>query len=195
VGIVASVVAPPPSQIALIIARRSAALPVRSAGSRLLKQYYEDHPELAANQPDRSDFYKKYILVEDQVDAATAPLEARARERFAASRRVARGLAFASPALLFAEGLADLAGEGDRSAPALEGAARSLYAQQRAFLLPRLFADRAVTRADLAQWPAAPRLEASPDLAEALGVALGLLGWTAALAVLAGRPMTLKGAP
>lgn len=149
VSLIARTAYPTPSRFAFISATRSATVPVRSGGTKLLSRYYEDHPELAKGNPDRTDFYKKYYLVEQQVEAALAPLHESHEAALTAQQRTVELLSFASPALLFQSVLDDLAGTGLKRYQRFAGQVARHQKSWRDFVLPRLFADRDVQSTEL----------------------------------------------
>lgn len=168
----------PPSRIESVVAARAATMPVRSEGSKLLKRYYEDHPEFVRDRTDFADFEKKLVLVEDRVTAALAPLQERHDRALEGQQALASRLLWLSPALTLAALFESLAGSDPATARAFRAEVLHAHEGLRAFVLPRLYGDVAMRAADVDRLPpAAPVRATGVDVTAVVRVV-----WLAAIA-------------
>ncbi|MCU0687039.1 MAG: DUF3526 domain-containing protein [Polyangiaceae bacterium] len=167
----------PPSRIEAIVTARAASAPVRSEGSKLLKQYYEDHPELARERTDLTDFMKKLVLVEDRVAAAIAPFDERHDRALEEQQALAGRLLWLSPALTVTSLFESLAGSDPAAGRAFRAEVRRAHEGLRAFVLPRLYGDVPMRAADVDALP-----PVAPVRARGVGAtAVARVAWLAAL--------------
>jgi ABC-2 type transport system permease protein len=105
---------PVPSRVEMIQAMRVAADEANSEGSKLLAQYYEDHPELASRdeQQAMNDFNLVRVAVNDDVERRVRPVLDRYSRQLTAQHRVVERARFLSPAMLLQNALNDVAGTG-----------------------------------------------------------------------------------
>ncbi|MCC5793572.1 MAG: DUF3526 domain-containing protein, partial [Chromatiales bacterium] len=129
---------PVPQRINYVDALRDATDAARAQGSQILVDYLEDHPEMAAGAVDLQDFFAQRFAVQQQVEAAVAPLAADFERQREARLESLRWLRFLSPAILAAEGLAEAAGTGDGRYQHFDRQAADFHRQWRAFFEPQV---------------------------------------------------------
>jgi ABC-2 type transport system permease protein len=101
---------PPPSRVAFIDAVRRAADASAREASRLLADYFHDHPELTQGSTRRAEFGSRRLAVNRATEAAVAPEQERFRNSRESHQAVIDGLRFLSPAIVFQQAADALAG-------------------------------------------------------------------------------------
>lgn len=111
VSIIAQTLNPTPSRMEYITAARAAENEANAKGQQLLKGYLMDHPEIeAVDGGSVAPFIKTFVLVQQQVAAATAPITQEFETKLEAQQRIANTLSYLSPASLTQRVLSELAG-------------------------------------------------------------------------------------
>jgi ABC-2 type transport system permease protein len=105
---------PVPSRVEMIQAMRVASDEANAEGSKLLAQYYEDHPELASGdeQQAMTDFNLVRVAVNSEVGRRVRPVLDRYTRQLAAQQRIVERARFLSPAILLQDALNDVSGTG-----------------------------------------------------------------------------------
>lgn len=192
INLVAAVAYPVPSRVELVQTTRKATTEASAQGSRLLAQYFEDHPELAGPAAGGTeDFAARAYTVQDAVERQVAPLLERFDEQLRRQHAVIGWARFFSPAILAQEALQDIAGTGKARYAAYQAQIDAFHQQWREFLLPLIFQKRPFT---IEEFRAMPRYEFAEEPASevsgrvAVGLA-GILAPTLALAVIGTRAL------
>jgi ABC-2 type transport system permease protein len=105
---------PVPSRVEMIQAMRVASDEANAEGSKLLAQYYEDHPELASGdeQQAMTDFNLVRVAVNSEVGRRVRPVLDRYTRQLVAQQRIVERARFLSPAILLQDALNDVSGTG-----------------------------------------------------------------------------------
>jgi ABC-2 type transport system permease protein len=105
---------PVPSRVEMIQALRVASDEANAEGSKLLAQYYEDHPELASGdeQQAMTDFNLVRVAVNSEVGRRVRPVLDRYTRQLVAQQRIVERARFLSPAILLQDALNDVSGTG-----------------------------------------------------------------------------------
>ncbi len=179
---------PVPSRVELVQAMRDAAQAATAEGARLLGQYYQDHPEFAADTTDAAvtDFNVVRLAVEDRTEALVRPVAARFDEQLTRQQALVERVRYLSPAILVQEALSDLAGTGAQRHRRFVAQVLAFHDQWRQF-----FAQLVVAKSRLSSYETVPRFalvdEPVGEVTARVGWAIGVLfAIAAALAVLAG---------
>jgi ABC-2 type transport system permease protein len=141
VNLVAATLYPVPSRVEMVQAVREASDAATAEGSRLLAKYYEDHPELAADNSEQAmrDFNFVRVAVNDDVERRVAPALQRFDAQLARQQRLVGRLRFLSPAILAQEAMSDLAGTGVARHRHFLALVDDYHQEWRAFIVPRIF--------------------------------------------------------
>jgi ABC-2 type transport system permease protein len=132
INLVAAVAYPVPSRVELVQATRVATSEASAQGSRLLAQYFEDHPELAgASAGAAEDFAARAYTVQDAVERQVAPLLERFDEQLRRQHAVINWARFLSPSILAQGALQDIAGTGKARYAAYNGQIDAFHRQWR----------------------------------------------------------------
>jgi ABC-2 type transport system permease protein len=105
---------PVPSRVEMIQAMRVASDEANAEGSKLLAQYYEDHPELASGEEQQAmtDFNLVRVAVNSEVGRRVRPVLDRYTRQLVAQQRIVERARFLSPAILLQDALNDVSGTG-----------------------------------------------------------------------------------
>lgn len=143
VTITAQTLNPTPSRMEYITAARAAENDANARGRQLLKGYLMDHPEIeAVTNSSVAPYIKTFVLVQQQVESATAPITDAFEEKLEAQLRLANMLAYLSPASLTQRALSELAGTSLERQRRFEKNAKDLRQNWFAALEPPLIAGR-----------------------------------------------------
>lgn len=187
-NVTAALLYPVPSRAEMIGAERAASLEAQAEGSRILAAYYEEHPELAGDNPDMENFAARTWAVQEEVDRRVRPIRERYDIQAARQRELIRRLRFLSPALVAHEALQDVAGTGEARYREFRASVAELHRDFRAFVGAKIVRGEPFTSADVDRLPGfdpAAVTAAGPGFGVRLGVNLvGLLVPCVILAVL-----------
>lgn len=113
-NLVATTMYPVPSRVEMVQAIREASDEANASGAALLGQYYQDHPEFAADQSGQTttDFNLVKLAVDEQIEASVRPVAERYDVQLASQQRLMDRLRFLSPAMLIQGVLNDISGSG-----------------------------------------------------------------------------------
>lgn len=160
VSITAQTLIPTPSRMEYITTARAAENEANANGQQLLKGYLMDHPEIeAVTNSSVAPFVKTFVLVQQQVEAATAPITQEFEAKLEAQQRMANALAYLSPASLTQRALSDLAGTGLGRQRRFEKDAHALRRSWFEALEAGLIAGRRLTTRELSELPRPTFLE------------------------------------
>lgn len=179
---------PVPSRVELVQAMREAAEDATAEGAHLLGQYYQDHPEFAADTSERAvtDFNVVKLAVDERTEALVRPVSARFDEQLARQQALVERVRYLSPAILVQEALNDLSGTGATRHRRFVAQVLAFHDQWRQF-----FARLVVAKSRLQGYDAVPRFTLAD---EGLGeVSARVLTSFAALAALAAALLTVAG--
>lgn len=147
IAVAAQSLSPTPSRLEYITAARAAENAANSQGRELVQGYLMDHPELEATQQSAvAPYVKSFILVQQRVDAAVAPVTAQFEQRLDQQQRIGASLAFFSPASLAQATLAEVAGSSLGRHRRFEREARDLRSRWLAALEAPIMAGRRLTQ-------------------------------------------------
>lgn len=152
-NLVATTLYPVPSRVEMIQAMREATDQANAEGSKLLARFYEDHPELSADSPERAmnDFNVIRLAVADRTEARVRPVLDTFERQLARQQEVAGGLRWLSPAILAQEAMNDLAGTGVERHRNFVAQVDRFHQAWRGFFAPRI-----VQRAQVRDFDAVP---------------------------------------
>lgn len=154
IGLLAQWISPTPSRLEYITAARAAENAANAQGRELLQGYLLDHPEIEATQGSAvAPFIKTFVLVQQRVESAVAPLAAEFDQRLEQQRAIAGTLAFLSPSSLVQSALAELAGSSLARHRRFEAEARALRQDWLEALQPPIIAGRRLTAEEFAALP------------------------------------------
>jgi ABC-2 type transport system permease protein len=154
VGLLAGSLHPVPSRALLVHAMREASNEAYQNGSKLLEKYFQDHPELVqGGKPDFTDFTTRYLTMEQDVDAAVAPVLERYDGALMAQQALVSRLRLLSPAIAVQEALNDVAGTGLARHRLFLDQARAFADETKAFFVPRIFRKDKLTETDYDRLP------------------------------------------
>lgn len=129
---------PVPQRILYVDQLRDATDEAKAEGSRMLANFLEDHPEMASRPVDPQDYHAQRFVVQQQVEAAMAPLADEFRRRRDARHHSLQWLRFLSPAILAAEGLEEAAGTGEGRYRHFHQQVDAFHTEWRAFFEPHV---------------------------------------------------------
>jgi ABC-2 type transport system permease protein len=170
---------PVPSGAQLIETVRAASTEATERGSRLLAQFYEDHPELAsaANRKpaDPKDFSARRAVAAEAVEKEIAPVLARYAHQLGHQQAWMDRARHLSPTVALQEALNDAAGTGRTRRAHFEKQLDRFHNEWKAFFLTRTLRRDEMTTADLGNLPRFHYRE--PDEADVLArIAAGFPG-------------------
>lgn len=179
---------PMPSRVDEINEIRSVNLDIRRDGTRLLNEFYQDHPELAPRN-DASDraFTLKYLTIQQQLKQRLATVEDRFNAQLERQQRTVDRTTFISPAIAMQESLNQIAGTDTSRYQLFRTQAREYAAAWDATFLPPIYRNLKLTPADYEQIPrfafhdrsfAMLARSVAKALAGTLLLILVLLGWS-----------------
>jgi ABC-2 type transport system permease protein len=145
---------PMPSRVDEINEIRSVNLDIRRDGTRLLNEFYQDHPELAPRN-DVSDraFMLKYLTIQQELKRRLATVEDRFNAQLEQQQRTVDRAGFVSPAISMQESLNQIAGT-DTSRYQLFRTQARVYAEAwDAKFLPPIYRNVKLAPADYDQIP------------------------------------------
>lgn len=159
INMVITVFQPVPSQVSLITKSREAAQQANAESTKLLADYYQDHPELAmldsdtASQAKVDDFWFKFLAVKDNVEKKTGPVQQDFDEKLQTQQALVTQFRFLSPALIMSESLNDLSGTNLRRYNQLFDAVETFFQTWKDYILPRIFKKQKLVSDDFDQLP------------------------------------------
>ncbi len=154
VSMVAQTLSPTPSRMQYIAAARAAENQANAQGRELLAGYLVDHPEVEAVKDSAvAPFVKTYVLVQQRVEAAVAPISAEFNARLKAQQRLAAAMSYLSPASLTQSALAELAGSSLSRQGRFQADAHGLRQRWVEALQAPIIAGRRLTLAEFSQLP------------------------------------------
>lgn len=154
IGIAAQTISPVPSRLEYVTAARAAENAANAQSRELLQGYLLDHPEIEATRESAvAPYVKTFVLVQQRVEAAVAPIAAEFERRLAQQQSIADRLAVLSPANLVQASLADLAGTSLARQRRFEAEAGALRRAWQEALEPSIIAGRRLTTTEFAALP------------------------------------------
>lgn len=147
---------PMPSRVELIAETREASEEAKKNGAQILAQYFEDHPELAAqgSKPvDTKNFAASSLMVNLEVEKAIRPLEEKFEVQKDKQARLVAQWRFVSPAIFVQQMLENLAATGDAHYLDFEQQMKVAHAKYRAFFTQKIIKQEKVRAADYDQVP------------------------------------------
>ena len=189
IGITVQTISPTPSRLDYVTAARAAENAANAQGRELLQGYLLDHPEIeAAERSAVAPFIKTFILVQQRVEAAVAPVAARFDARLEAQQRISGALAWLSPASLVQSALAELAGSSLTRQRRFEAEARALRRGWLKALEAPIIEGRRLTKAEFTALPRPEFVEVdTARVLQSVGGAILMVIVYAGLAVLLAR--------
>jgi len=179
---------PAPSRVALTTTLREATDAAAREGDQAVAQYLADHPELLRTGTlAEGNSWVRTVALQERTGEAMRPVYAAFDSALAAHERAAARWRLASPAVVLLEALQDVAGRGPARHRDWVRQVDAHHGAWQAYFFNRIFADRPVTRADLATLPAFRHVEeplevvaarVAPSLVLLLGVAAALVAWS-----------------
>jgi ABC-2 type transport system permease protein len=156
---------------------RGASSEASAQGSKLLARYLEDHPELAAEGANKSDFYVVGIAVQDEVEKKMKPVLDQFDRQLANQQALLDRYRYLSPAIVTQSALNDLAGTSAHRYKHFLGLADRYHGEWRAWFNPRTIKAVKLTAADIGALPSFQFVEEPTQtvLVRALGSLAGLL--------------------
>jgi ABC-2 type transport system permease protein len=147
---------PVPSRMELVQAVRVASDDANAAGSTLLAQYYEDHPELATGDAAQAmtDFNVVRVAVNDEVERRVRPVVDRYEQQIVRQQGLIGALRFISPAVLMQSALYDIAGTGEARHQTFVRQVDGYHTAWRAFFTPLVF-----QKASFTSYPSTPQFQ------------------------------------
>lgn len=181
---------PAPSRLDHMVAARQLENDVRARGEDNLSKYFEDHPDLAGDDPVVfDDFFKAYYAVHRRIEGELAPqldaYQVARQERWTAVSR----MALLSPPALMQSAMESVAGSGHARAAAFQEQVKSFSRDWHALLAPTALGGERIAPEAIDDLP---RFEfAEPGIASSIALVLQLCalcgGIALALALLARR--------
>jgi ABC-2 type transport system permease protein len=157
---------PVPSRAQLIEKVREASTEATERGSRLLSQYYEDHPELAAaanTKPvDPKDFSARRAIVAEEVAREVAPILEQYRHQLEHQQRWTDRARHLSPPVALLEAMNDAAGTGTTRLTHFQRQVDTFHDTWKAYFLTRTLRRDEMTAADFAAFPRFTYTEPDP---------------------------------
>jgi ABC-2 type transport system permease protein len=154
IGIAAQTFSPVPSRMEYVTAARAAENEANAQGRELLQGYLLDHPEIEATEQSAvAPFIKTFVLVQQRVEDAVAPIRAEFDARLEQQQRIAGALAWLSPASLVQSALAELAGSSLARQRRFETEASALLSSWLVALEAPIIAGRRLTAAEFNALP------------------------------------------
>ena len=144
---------PVPSRVELIQAMREASGEASAKGSRLLSKYFEDHPDLAGEKADTSDFGVTTLLTQEEVDRRVQPVLTRFDEQLERQQALVDRYRFLSPAVIAQASLFDIAGSSAHRYQHFVQLADEFHGAWRAYFGPRIIKNEPVSREDVDRFP------------------------------------------
>ena len=167
---------PVPSRVDMIQAMRVASDEANAEGSKLLAQYYEDHPELASGDAVQAAINVSLVrvAVATAVERRVRPVLDRYTRQIESQQVLVARARVLSPAILMQDALAEVAGTGIARHRSFMAQVEEYHAAWRGYFVPLIFA-----RAQLQNFDAIPRFtfvdEAVAPVARRVATALGAL--------------------
>lgn len=160
---------PMPSRVELIAETREASEEAKKNGAQILAQYFEDHPELAAqgSKPvDTKNFAASSLMVNLEVEKAIRPLEEKFEVQKGKQAYLVAQWRFISPAIFVQQMLENIAATGDAHYLDFEQQMQAAHAQYRAFFTQKIIKQAKMRAADYDQVPQS-QYTGSPGLVRA----------------------------
>ncbi len=167
------VASPVPSRLDFVTTMRAASSEASKESAELLAQYYQEHPELAANGQ-QGGFMPAFYASERDVERRLEPLMADFDRRLAHQQMLVGRWRFASPAVLAQEALIELAGASVERHRRFSAQARTFLAEWHEQLAPRLFLGQSLEPADYDRLPRFTYVEPPVSPSRMVGAVLGL---------------------
>lgn len=140
-NLTATTLYPAPSRVEMISAMRNAGRTAQSQGSALLARYYEDHPELAPEEPGQraGDFATLSYAVQMQIDQTLQPVLERFDRQIESQQSVVDRFCYLSPAVLVQAAAYDLAGTSHHRYRHFVRQTDRFFETWQGYFLPRIF--------------------------------------------------------
>ncbi|KEO71917.1 ABC transporter permease subunit [Anditalea andensis] len=131
---------PLPSRSGLIVQSRDAGVEAQKKAADILKEYVEEHPELAANHEDlnMNDFGTRYFTVLNEVEASMKPSADDFGRRLEQRDHFIKSLSIISPALLSQEIMNEISANTNFHYRFLEADANAIKKELREFYLKKI---------------------------------------------------------
>ncbi len=155
INLVVTSIHPVPSRVLLTQAARRAANESQEEGSRLLAQYFQDHPEL---MPGNAEINFKnqaqiYYAVHAEVARRVEPVMQRFDHQLAAQQRMANRYRFLSPAIITQDALDDIAGTSATRYMRFRSQVEKHQRDWQSFFIPKVFRQTSMIAADYDSYP------------------------------------------
>jgi ABC-2 type transport system permease protein len=128
---------PVPSRVELINSMRDASSEASAQGSKLLARYLEDHPELAPESTNQSNFNIVGFAVQDEIEKKMQPVLDQFDVQLSNQQALLDRYRYLSPAIVTQSALNDLAGTSAHRYQHFLGLADKFHAEWRAWFTPR----------------------------------------------------------
>lgn len=154
ISVCAQVLSPTPSRLAYVTTARAAENAANREGPALVRSFLMDHPELEIEEQSAvAPFVKTYVLVQQRVDAAVAPITTAFEQRLDRQQALGGALSWLSPASLTRGTLARIAGSGLDRHRRFEAEAQSLRRRWLAALEAPIVAGRRLSAREFSELP------------------------------------------
>jgi len=180
---------PVPSRVEMIQAMRLASDEANAAGSQILAQYFQDHPEMAdlAGSGGGNEFWVQSFAVQAEITRQTAPVQGLFDRQLARQQALVDRWRFLSPAVLAQEALNDVSGTGAGRFRHFREQAESFHTEYVDFFMSRAMAGQRFRPDDYENFPA---YEYTPEPLRAavtrVGISLAGIGVPAVVFLLIG---------
>ena len=151
-NVVLQTAVPSPSRLAYVSEMRAATADAARASSDLLANYYEDHPELAAEDM-QSGFLPAFFAQQREIERRVTPILAEFEQSLAQQQRFVRVSSLLSPAVLVQEVFNQIAGTGLNRQSRFVDSARTYLTAWHEQLSAKVFTDAELEASDYGSLP------------------------------------------
>jgi ABC-2 type transport system permease protein len=170
---------PAPSRVALTTELREAASETEARAAAAREQYFFDHPDLSAAEPDQEIYFEAVARSETAISGSIAAALQAFDLQAGKQARLAERWQYLSPALVFQQSLSRLVGSDRDAYVAFRTAAFAHHTRWRQFFITALESGNAMTLAD---WDRLPRFDWTPSsTADRIRSTLGAVAWLLAM--------------
>jgi ABC-2 type transport system permease protein len=184
VNVAVTSIYPMPSRIDEVNAIRSVNLDMRRDGSRLVNEFYQDHPELAPqNGVGDKALTLAFVTIQQELKRRLGEVEDRFNAQLEHQQRIVNRTRFVSPAIVMQETLNTIAASDVSRYQLFRGQAKQFAQSWDATFLPFIYRNAKLTATDYDRIPRFKFVEQSL-VTLAMNTLIGLLGLLAPTAVL-----------